>query len=135
MSLALGSRHLEAVSEPLAVAQAMTMLLAGRPADQIAVLLEETLARIGSRVENWDTRAALPWVLVVTERFATVQESLKPMLAQVHRYGSAPSPTHTSTSTPFTSPAMSPSRKAHSPGRTTASSRPRRATSRPPAAA
>ena len=40
-------------------------------------------------VENWDTRAALLWVLVVAECFGTVEESLKPMLAQVHRYGSA----------------------------------------------
>ena len=39
--------------------------------------------------ENWDTRAALLWVLVSAERFATVEESLKPMLAEVHRSGSA----------------------------------------------
>jgi DNA-binding CsgD family transcriptional regulator len=73
----------------LAVAQAMNMLLTGRPAGQIAALLEETLARAGSRVENWDTRAALLWVLVTAERFATVEESLTPMLAEVHRAGSA----------------------------------------------
>ncbi len=85
----LSARRLEAGSEPLAVAQAMTMLLAGRPADQVAVLLEETLARAGPAVENWDTRAALLWVLVVAERFGAVEESLKPMLAQVHRCGSA----------------------------------------------
>ena len=40
-------------------------------------------------VENWDTRAALLWVLVVAERFGTVEESLRPMLAQVHHSGSA----------------------------------------------
>jgi DNA-binding CsgD family transcriptional regulator len=85
----LAARQPEAASEPLAVAQAMTMLLTGRPAGEIAVLLEETLARAGSRVENWDTRAALLWVLVTAERFATVEESLKPMLAEVHRAGSA----------------------------------------------
>jgi DNA-binding CsgD family transcriptional regulator len=85
----LSARRAEAGSEPLAVAQAMTMLLAGRPADQIAVLLERTLAGAGPEVENWDTRAALLWVLVVAERFGTVEESLKPMLAQVHRCGSA----------------------------------------------
>ena len=67
----------------------MTMLLAGRPAGQIAGLLEEALARAGPGAENWDTRAALLWVLVVAERFATVEESLKPMLAEVHRSGSA----------------------------------------------
>jgi DNA-binding CsgD family transcriptional regulator len=85
----LGPRRLEAASEPLAVAQAMTLLLAGRPAGQIAALLEETLEHAGPAAANWDTRAALLWVLVVAERFGTVEESLKPMLEQVHRYGSA----------------------------------------------
>jgi DNA-binding CsgD family transcriptional regulator len=65
------------------------MLLAGRPAGQIAALLEETLQRAGAAVENWDTRAALLWMLVVAERFGAVEESLTPMLAQVHRSGSA----------------------------------------------
>jgi len=85
----LGSRSLAAHSEPLAVARAMTMLLAGHPADQVAGPLEEALARAGPRAESWDTRAALLWVLVVAERFATVEESLRPMLAEVHRSGSA----------------------------------------------
>jgi DNA-binding CsgD family transcriptional regulator len=85
----LDSRGAAAVAEPLAVAQALAMLLAGRPAGQTAALLEETLARAGPGVENWDTRAALLWVLVAAERFATVEESLKPMLAEVHRSGSA----------------------------------------------
>ncbi|HEX6450868.1 MAG TPA: AAA family ATPase [Trebonia sp.] len=85
----LGSRHPAPESEPVAVAQAMAMLLAGRPAGRVAALLEETLQHAGPSVENWDTRAALLWVLVVAERFGTVEESLKPMLAQVHRYGSA----------------------------------------------
>jgi DNA-binding CsgD family transcriptional regulator len=85
----LGSRGLEARSEPVAVAQAMAMLLAGRPASPTAALLEETLARASPEAENWDTRAALLWVLVVAERFGTVEEALKPMLAHVHRCGSA----------------------------------------------
>ena len=85
----LRSRRLEAASEPFAVAQAMALLLAGQPSGQIAALLEETLQRAGPGVENWDTRAALLWVLVVAERFDTVEESLKPMLEQVHRCGSA----------------------------------------------
>jgi DNA-binding CsgD family transcriptional regulator len=67
----------------------MTMLLAGRPADQIAALLEDTLGGAGPEAENWDTRAALLWVLVTAERFGTVEKSLGPMLAQVHRGGSA----------------------------------------------
>jgi len=85
----LGSRRKEAASEPVAVAQAMTMLLSGRPSDLIAALLKDTLARAGPEVENWDTRAALLWVLLVAERFDTVEESLEQMLAQVHRSGSA----------------------------------------------
>jgi DNA-binding CsgD family transcriptional regulator len=85
----LGSRRPKAAGEPVAVAQAMAMLLAGRPADQIAALLEETLERAGPDAESWDTRAALLWVLVVAERFGTVEDSLNPMLAQVHRCGSA----------------------------------------------
>jgi len=67
----------------------MAMLLAGRPASQIAALLEETLERANPEAENWDTRAALLWVLVVTERFGLVEKSLEPMLTQVHRCGSA----------------------------------------------
>jgi DNA-binding CsgD family transcriptional regulator len=85
----LEARRLEAGSEPLAVARAMTMLLAGRPADQIGGLLEEALARAGPEVKNWDTRAALLWVLITAERFAVAEASLKPMLGQVHRCGSA----------------------------------------------
>ena len=85
----LGSSREEVASEPVAVAQAMTMLLSGRPASQIAALLEGTLGRTGPETENWDTRAALLWVLVVAERFGTVEESLVPMLAQVQRGGSA----------------------------------------------
>jgi DNA-binding CsgD family transcriptional regulator len=85
----LSSSLPQAASEPFAVAQAMTMLLAGRPAGQIAALLERALQRAGPEAENWDTRAALLWVLVVAERFGIVEESLTPMLAQVHRSGSA----------------------------------------------
>ncbi|MBV9207256.1 MAG: AAA family ATPase, partial [Actinobacteria bacterium] len=85
----LGARRLPAASEPVAVARAMTMLLAGQPARQIAALLEETLGRAEPDARNWDTRAALLWVLVAAERFAAVEESLGPMLEQVHRRGPA----------------------------------------------
>jgi tetratricopeptide (TPR) repeat protein len=85
----LGSRRVAAASEPVAVAQAMGMLLAGRPASQIATLLDETLNRAGPDTGNWDTRAAMLWVLVVAERFGTVEAALGPMLEQVHRCGSA----------------------------------------------
>jgi hypothetical protein len=60
----LGSRRLKAANEPVAVAQAMATLLAGRPADQIAAFLEASLERAGPETGNWDTRAALLWVLV-----------------------------------------------------------------------
>ena len=69
--------------------RAMAMLLAGRPPDQIAAPLEAGAGARRPRAENWDTRAALLWVLVAAERFDTVEESLEPMLAEVHRSGSA----------------------------------------------
>ena len=59
----LSSRRPEIASEPVAVAQAMTMLLAGRPAGQIAALLEETLRR-ACWTGPWPSRRRLsgaPW--------------------------------------------------------------------------
>jgi DNA-binding CsgD family transcriptional regulator len=85
----LGSRRLAAAGESVAVAQAMAMLLAGRPAGQIAARLEEALTCSGPGAANWNTRAALLWVLVVAERFGVVADALGPMLEQVHRCGSA----------------------------------------------
>ena len=85
----MGRRRLAAASEPVAAAQGMAMLLAGRPASQIAALLEQTLTCAGPEAANWDTRAALLWVLVAAERFGTVEASLGPMLEQVHRSGTA----------------------------------------------
>ena len=85
----LGGRRLAAASEPVAVAQAMAMLLSGRPAGQIAARLEETLECSGPDAGNWNTRAALLWVLVAAERFGAVADALGPMLEQVHRCGSA----------------------------------------------
>src|SRR6185437_2960666 len=93
-SAALGRRRLAAASEPVAAAQAMAMLLAGRPAGQIAAplertLLEQALKDAGPDAGNWNTRAALLWILVVAERFGVVADALGPMLEQVHRCGSA----------------------------------------------
>jgi DNA-binding CsgD family transcriptional regulator len=85
----LGSSPSRAASEPHAVAHGMRMLLAGRPAGQIAALLEQALESAGPEAGNWDTRAALLWVLVTAERFGAVEKALTPMLAQVHRSGSA----------------------------------------------
>jgi len=74
----LGARRPEPASEPVAVAQAMAMLLAGRPAAQVAALLEETLEHARPDAPNWDTRAALLWVLVVAECFGPVGTVLIP---------------------------------------------------------
>ena len=76
-------------AEALAVGQGMAMVLAGRPADQAAGPPEAALARAGGRPENWDTRAALLWSLVTAERFDAVASSLRPMVAEVNRSGSA----------------------------------------------
>ena len=77
-----------AAAEALAVAQGLTMLLAGRPADQAVRPLERALSRAAAGAENWDTRAALLWCLVVAERFDSVEMALEPMIAEVHRSGS-----------------------------------------------
>ncbi|HKN31270.1 MAG TPA: AAA family ATPase [Roseiarcus sp.] len=77
------------LEEAVAVAQGMAMALAGQPAAEVAVPLEVALARARSPTANWDTRAALLWTLVTAERFGVVETALKPMLAEVHRSGSA----------------------------------------------
>ena len=76
-------------AEALAVAQGMAMVLAGRPADEAAVPLEQALLRAAALAESWDTRAALLWSLVAAERFDAVASALEPMVAEVHRSGSA----------------------------------------------
>ncbi len=75
--------------EAVAVAQGMAMVLAGRRADEAAAPLEQALSRAAARAENWDTRAALLWSLVAAERFDAVGSALEPMIAEVHRSGSA----------------------------------------------
>jgi ATP/maltotriose-dependent transcriptional regulator MalT len=86
----LSSRSLAgSPAEALAVAQGMAMVLAGRPADEAAVPLEQALLRAAARAESWDTRAALLWSLVAAERFDAVASALEPMVAEVHRSGSA----------------------------------------------
>jgi DNA-binding CsgD family transcriptional regulator len=85
----LAAHQQAAPGEALAVAQGMARFLAGRPVDEIAVPLEQSLARAGSQVDNWDTRAALLWVLVASERFASVEDALTPLLAEAQRSGSA----------------------------------------------
>jgi tetratricopeptide (TPR) repeat protein len=67
----------------------MARFTACQPVAETAAPLEQVLARAGPHVENWDTRAALLWVLVACERFAAVETSLNALLAEVHRSGSA----------------------------------------------
>jgi DNA-binding CsgD family transcriptional regulator len=75
--------------ESVAVAKGMAAALAGRPAEEIAIPLESALSHESSPTTNWDTRAALLWSLVTAERFKIVEAALGPMLAEVHRSGSA----------------------------------------------
>jgi ATP/maltotriose-dependent transcriptional regulator MalT len=75
--------------EARAVAAGLSMVLAGRPADESAAPLEQALSLAAPRAENWDTRAALLWGLVTAERFDSVERALGPMLDEVHRSGSA----------------------------------------------
>jgi DNA-binding CsgD family transcriptional regulator len=86
----LASRSLSGTAvEACAVAQGMSMVLAGRPAEEAVAPLEDALSRAAPAAENWDTRAALLWSLVAAERFDAVEKSLGPMVDEVHRTGSA----------------------------------------------
>jgi DNA-binding CsgD family transcriptional regulator len=75
--------------EAVAVARGMADLLRGRPAAEVAAPLEAVLAAASPSALSWDTRAALLWTLVTAERFDAVERALGPMLAEVHRSGSA----------------------------------------------
>jgi DNA-binding CsgD family transcriptional regulator len=86
----LSSRSLSGSAvEAMAVARGMSMVLAGQPVEEAAAPLEGAISRADPAAENWDTRAALLWSLVTAERFASVDAALGPMLAEVHRTGSA----------------------------------------------
>jgi DNA-binding CsgD family transcriptional regulator len=86
----LASRSLTgSVAEAFGVAQGMAMVLGGRRAEEAAVLLETALAGTAADAANWDTRAALLWSLIVTERFDNVEAALEPMIKAAHRSGSA----------------------------------------------
>jgi DNA-binding CsgD family transcriptional regulator len=85
----LAARQQPPPGEAVAVAQGMARFLASEPAADIAAPLEQTLRYAGPHVENWDTRAALLWVLVACERFAAVEDAVGMLLGQVHRSGSA----------------------------------------------
>jgi DNA-binding CsgD family transcriptional regulator len=76
-------------AEAVAVARGMATVLGGWPAEGAAAPHEEALSQAGGWVENWDRRAALLWSLIAAERFEPVEAALQPMLADVHRTGSA----------------------------------------------
>ena len=86
----LSSRSLSGSAvEAFAVARGMAMVLAGRAVQEAAGPLEEAISGAAARAENWDTRAALLWSLVTAECFEAVEMALEPMIAEVHRSGSA----------------------------------------------
>ena len=86
----LSSRELSGSAvEALEVARGMSTFFAGRPVAEAARPLEEAVLHVAARAENWDTRAALLWGLVSVERFDLVETVLGPMVAEVHRSGSA----------------------------------------------
>ena len=85
----LASRPLTgAAAEAFEATRGLAMAFAGRPAGEIAPLLERALARAQPRAENWNTRGTLLWILVIVESFDAVEAALGPMLAEVHRSGS-----------------------------------------------
>jgi len=81
-----GSRGSLAVA--LAVAQGMVSILKGRPADEAALSLERALST-DPQVEDWDTRAALWWCLLIAERFSVVEAALRSSIKRVDRSGSS----------------------------------------------
>jgi DNA-binding CsgD family transcriptional regulator len=86
----LASRSLSgSPAEALAIGRGMAMILAGAPAQEAAAQLQLALAHAEPRAENWDTRAALLWSLIVAERFDAVGRAVAPMVEEVHRSGSA----------------------------------------------
>jgi DNA-binding CsgD family transcriptional regulator len=72
----------------LAVAQGIVSIMTGRPADEAGLPLESALST-DPQVEDWDTRAALWWCLLIAERFGAVEASLRSSIKQVDRSGSS----------------------------------------------
>ena len=85
----LGAPSFAAIHAEALAARGMAMVLAGRPADEVAGPLELALSLARAQPENWDTSAAVMWSLVTAERFHTVETALEPMVAEVQRSGSA----------------------------------------------
>ena len=85
----LASRPLTgAAAEAFEAARGLAMAFAGRPAGEIAPLLERALARAEPRAHNRATRGTLLWTLVTVESFDAVDAAMGQMLAEVHRSGS-----------------------------------------------
>jgi DNA-binding CsgD family transcriptional regulator len=86
----LGSRRLEGgTAQAYAIARAMAALLLGRPAQDIAVPLEEAFRAIGPRAQNWDVRLPGIIALVEAEGFSAAEATLEGMMTEVTRSGSA----------------------------------------------
>jgi DNA-binding NarL/FixJ family response regulator len=86
----LAPRQVEgAAMETVAVAQGMAAIFGGQPAQEAAVPLERALAQCEPRAENWNTRAAMLFVLLICERFSLVEAALPRMLAEARGAGSA----------------------------------------------
>ena len=75
-------------SVAVAVAQGIVSIMTGRPADEAALPLERALSA-DPQVEDWDTRAALWWCLLITERFSVVEAALRYSIKRVDRSGSS----------------------------------------------
>jgi DNA-binding CsgD family transcriptional regulator len=71
-----------------AVAQGIVSIMTGRPADEAALPLERVLST-DPPVEDWDTRAALWWCLLIAERFSLVEAALRSSIKRVDRSGSS----------------------------------------------
>ena len=84
-----GASSFAAIHAEALAARGMAMVLAGRPADEVAIPLESALSLARAQAENWDTSAAVMWSLVTAERFHTVETALEPMVTEVQRSGSA----------------------------------------------
>ena len=79
----------EITTEALAVARRLASTFTSWLSTDTATALENALLRAAPSAQNWDTRAALLWILIVWERFQAVEAALPAMIDAVHLTGSA----------------------------------------------
>lgn len=79
----------ESTTEPLAVARGLASTFTSLLSTKTAPELENVLLSAAPAAQNWDTRAALLWILIIWERFQVVDDTLPAMIEAVHRTGSA----------------------------------------------